>query len=333
MTKQINYPHLASMAFNTPLYATNTVVDAVKSVLVPRMQDINVSINLPDVKQLHQPGEILSFYDEDNPPTEGESSRQSPCNGDGMYTIAKENVAVVPVHGVLVPRRGIIENGCTEVNSYERIRNNIQRALNYDAVKEIVLDLNSGGGAAVGCKELADFIFEAQKIKPITALVNFAAYSACYFIAAACSKIVMSQTSGVGSIGVIMEHMEVSKWEEQVGLKFTTLYRGDHKNDGSPHEQITEQTLQVLDKRLDDAYDMFVDSVAQYRGMDRKKVIDTQAGLMSAQEAITLGFADEMQDPISAISTIAQPYLQAQQRQPSTRLSTRAQAMNMATQL
>ncbi len=328
MTKQINYPHLASMVFSTPLYATRIAVDAVKSVLIPRMQGINVAVVPSEIAQLHQQGEILA-YDDDDMPTRA----PAPCNSDGMYTIAKDNIAVVPVHGLLMSRRGNIDANCTEINSYERIRNNIQRALDYDAVKEIVLDMNSGGGMAIGCKELADFIFEARKIKPITALVNFAAYSACYFIAAACSKIVVSQTSGVGSIGVIMEHMEVSKWEEQIGLKFTTLFRGDHKNDGSPHEPITEQTLLVLNKRLDDAYDMFVGSVAKYRGMDLQKVIDTQAGLMSAKEAIELGFADEMQDPTSAISAIAQPYLQAQQRQPSTRLSARAQAMNMETQL
>lgn len=329
MSKQINYPHLASMVFDTPLYATRTAVDAVKSVLIPRMQGIS-AITPVDIVQLHRPGEVLAMEDDDWVP----SKPAAPCNSDGMYTIAKDNIAIIPVHGLLISRRGNIDANCTEINSYERIRNNIQRALDYDMVQEIVLDMNSGGGLAVGCKELADFINQAKSIKPITAIINFSSFSSCYFLAAACSKIIVSQTSGVGSIGVIIEHMEVSKWEEEIGIKFTTLYRGDHKNDGSPHEPITDQTLVVLNKRLDDAYELFVSSVAEYRGIDKQRVIDTQAGLLNAKEAISLGFADEMMDPTSAISSIAKPYLQpASPRQSSNRLSTRAKAMDIATKL
>jgi signal peptide peptidase SppA len=326
---QINYPHIASMVFDTPLFATRLAVDAVKSVLIPRMQGINVVVSQTDVKSPHDQGQILAMEDDDYEPR-----RQQPCNGDGMYTVAKDNIAVVQVHGLLMARRGHITAECTEFNSYERIRNNIQRALDHEPVKEIVLDFSTGGGMAVGCKELADFINQVKAIKPITAIVNYAAYSAGYFLASACGKIIVSQTSGVGSIGVIIEHMEVSKWEEEVGLKFSTFYRGEHKNDGSPHEPISDQAVAAINKRLDEAYEMFVDSVAQYRGLDKQAVIDTQAGLMSAQEALKLGFADELSDPMSAISNIAQPYLQAANKsRSSTGLSTRAKAMDIATQL
>ncbi len=326
---QINYPHIASMVFDTPLFATRLAVDAVKSVLIPRMQGINVVVAPNEIKSLHDQGQVLAMEDDDYEPR-----RQQPCNGDGMYTVAKDNLAIVPVHGLLMARRGHITAQCTELTSYELIRNNIQRGLDYDAVKEIVLDFSTGGGMAVGCKELADFIHQAKAIKPITAIVNYAAYSAGYFLASACSKIIVSQTSGLGSIGVIIEHMEVSKWEEEVGLKFSTFYRGDHKNDCSPHEPISEQSVAVINKRLDEAYEMFASSVAEYRGLDKQVVIDTQAGLMSASEAIKGGFADELADPISAISNIAKPYLQAAQNsRSSTGLSTRARAMDIATQL
>lgn len=334
MPQQINYPHIASMVFDTPLFATRLAVDAVKSVLIPRMQGVNVLVapNLTESSgefgALYQYGQVLAMED-DRP-----SSKQQPCNGDGMYTIAKDNIAVIQVHGLLMARRGHITAQCTELTSYELLRANIHRALSYEAVKEIVLDFNTGGGMAVGCKELADFIHQAKSIKPITAIINFSAYSAGYFLAAACSKIIVSQTSGVGSIGVIIEHMETSKLDEQIGLTFTTFYRGDHKNDFSSHEPISEQSKSAINQRLDEAYDLFVGSVAQYRNMDKQAVIDTQAGLFNATTALELGLADEMTDPISAINAIAQPYLQsAPARQPSTSLSSRAKAMDIATQL
>ncbi|WP_407257898.1 S49 family peptidase [Klebsiella quasipneumoniae] len=84
------------------------------------------------------------------------------------------------------------------------------------SINEIVLDINSGGGAAVGCKAGRLHLSVSATPKPITAIVNYSAYSAAYFIASAC-KIIVSQTSGVGSIGVIMEHLDTSKMEEKWG--------------------------------------------------------------------------------------------------------------------
>ncbi|MBK4346004.1 S49 family peptidase, partial [Enterobacter hormaechei] len=116
------------------------------------------------------------------------------------------------------------------------IRGQLPALLNDPDIKEILLDINSGGGAVSGCKELADYIYQSRGVKPITAIVNFSAFSAAYFIASACTKIIVSETSGVGSIGVILEHMEASKLEESVGLKLTTFSRGDNKKNASPHQ-------------------------------------------------------------------------------------------------
>ena len=58
-------------------------------------------------------------------------------------------------------------------------------------------------------------------MKPITAIVNYSVFSAAYFIASACSKIIVSQTSGVGPIGVIRGALDTSKMEEKWGRLFT----------------------------------------------------------------------------------------------------------------
>lgn len=283
MSKLINLPHLADQVFGVPHYATRQIMDSVKSILVPRLQGMNVA-------QLE-----MALGPNESPDTE--EPQQS---GGG--------VGVIPVHGILVPRRGQIVNMCTELNSYERIRGQLAVLLNDTNIKEIVLDINSGGGAVSGCKELADYIYQSRSVKPITAIVNFSAFSAAYFIASACSKIIVSETSGVGSIGVILEHMEASKWEESVGLKFTTFSRGDNKNNGSPHEPLTELATSQIQAMIDGAYQTFTSSVAQYRGMDIDAVIGTQAALYFGQNAVAAGLADEMSDPQSAINAISAKY-------------------------
>ncbi|EKN4700364.1 S49 family peptidase [Yersinia ruckeri] len=297
MPKLINYPHLASQVFGVPHYATRQTLDSVKAVLIPRLTGA------------FSAGDVMALEADTTPTSQAD--------------VAGGRVAVIPVHGLLAARRGHITNMCTELTSYELIRAQLHKALADEKISEIVLDINSGGGFAVGCKELADYIFSMRDVKPITAIVNFSAYSAAYFIASACNKIVLSQTSGVGSIGVILEHMEASKWEEQVGLKFTTFYRGDYKNTGSPHEPLSSPASAEIQQMIDDAYTLFFTSVAQYRGLTEQTVIDTQARCFTGQAAIDAGLADELSDPQNAINAIAAQYTAV----PTSSIQVRATAM------
>ncbi|GAA4493235.1 S49 family peptidase [Pseudaeromonas paramecii] len=305
MPKLINFPHLADMAFGQPLYATSSIVASVKTLLIPRL--------------LGQHADILAAN-----PMPAEPVPALEAQGESRYQIA--GIAIIPVHGILVARRGQIDATCSELTSYERLRGAIATALADERVKEIVLDINSGGGMAVGCKELAEYIYANRGAKPITALVNHGAYSAAYFIAAACGRVVVSETGGCGSIGVIMEHMEVSKWEEQVGLTFTTFYRGERKNDGSPHEPLSDGAVSAINHRLDQAYDLFVNAVSKYRGLATDAVIATQAGLFSGPEAIGVGLADELASPQDFINALAAKV--TQENTPTQRIGLRARAMD-----
>lgn len=304
-TKQINLPHLAELVFGVPHYVSRQTMDSVKAVLIPRIQGTaeNTGIQLA--------------LDPEKAPA---SEQVQPAGG----------VAVIPVHGLLVARRGQITQACTELTSYERIRSQLNAALNDPSISEIVLDINSGGGAAVGCKELADYIYQSRETKPITAIVNYSAYSAAYFIASACSKIIVSQTSGVGSIGVIMEHLDTSKLEEKMGLTFTTIFRGDNKNNGTQHEPLSEEALGMFQGMIDEMYETFTGSVAEYRGLGQQAVIETQAGLYFGPGAVSAGLADEISDPQSAINAIAAKY-KAPQKASSIKLQ--AAAMDLQTQM
>ncbi len=295
----INYPHLASMVFNTPLYATPTLVQAVRTVLEPRL--LGRATDLP---------QSLGMGKDE----EREMQR--------LQVVGK--LAIIPVHGVLVARRGQINSACEEILSYERLRGQINAALNHELVEEIVLDFHTGGGHAMGCKELADFIRSSTAVKPITALVNFAAYSAGFFLAAACSRIVASPTAGVGSIGVIIETYEISRMEEDMGITFNTYYRGDHKNDLSPHEPITDQAVQEINLKLDDAYAIFTESVAEYRGLPVADVVATQARLYTPSAALSARLIDEIAPAQDALDGIAQRY--ASNTPTPTRNSRRIQA-------
>jgi len=238
--------------------------------------------------------------------------------------IAQTGIQVVPVSGILVSRGAHI-NACEQMTSFEGLRAVLRQAVADPMVEHIVLDIDSPGGSAVGAFELAADIREMTQQKPITGLVNFMAYSGGYLLGSACSELVVSQTSGVGSIGVIASHMERSLALAAAGVKVTTVFAGAHKNDLTPNEPLTDQSLQVLTDLVQESYQMFVGAVPV------QKVIDTQAALYRGQAGINAGLADRLQNPQHAVDELSRAVANSRAARPAGRIAVRAAAMNMQT--
>jgi ClpP class serine protease len=128
-----------------------------------------------------------------------------------------------------------------------------------------------------------------------------------------------------------METFEVSKWEGEMGIKYNTFYRGDHKNDGNPHEHMSDSAAAEINAKLDITYDQFVASVAEHRGLEKQAVIDTQAKLFTPEQALSISFIDEIMPAQDAINAIAQKYTRSPVAAASVGL--RASAMNLESQL
>ena len=277
-------PRIASMIFNQPLLITPDLMSMAVRWANQQLQ-VNV-INPPSV-------DAKSVDVDYNEPTER-------CSLE-VYS----GVAVIPAHGVLVSRMGHVDL-CETMTSYEYLSRQLKAAVDDPDILEVVFDIDSNGGSATGAFEFAEEIYLARQVKKITAIVNFSAYSGGYIIAAACSEIIVSMTSGVGSIGVIAEHADWSKYNDDIGVVITSVFKGSHKNDLTPNEPISEQSLQLLDNLTQESYEHFTSAVAKYRNLDIQVVIDTQAGLYRGQKAVDVGLADRVEPPNIAISRIAQ---------------------------
>jgi ClpP class serine protease len=155
--------------------------------------------------------------------------------------------------------------------------------------------------------------------------------SGAYLLAAACNDISVSQSSGVGSIGVIAQHMDVSKMNEAMGIKITAVYRGDKKNNLTPNEPLSDSSLQQLDDMVNSTYQQFTSAVAQFRSLPQQKVIDTQAGIYFGQDAVAAGLADRVETPQEAIDRIASGIsdVRATQAQQSYRMQLQRQAISL----
>ena len=142
--------------------------------------------------------------------------------------------------------------------SYAEIGASLQAALADRSVQGILLDLDSPGGETGGCFELARQVRAASLVKPVWALANDSAFSAAYAIGCAAERLVLSETGGVGSIGVIALHVDQSAKDAQDGYRYTAISAGARKNDFSPHDSLSLEATAALQAEVDRLYGLFV---------------------------------------------------------------------------
>ena len=284
-------PHLACRVFGTPLLIARAKLDVIVSVLLPRM-----TLN-PDLHAIARdsPMEVTSTLHLDRVTTAA-TTIDLPSMG-AMRT----GIAVIPILGSLVKRTiGLqVESGLT---SYASIADQIDRAVADPAVSGIVLDIDSPGGEAAGVFELSRRIRAAAQQKPIWAVANDAAFSAAYAIAASAERLFITETAGVGSIGVIALHVDQSARDATEGLRYTAITAGEHKNDFSPHAPLSVQAHASLQAEVDRLYAIFTDQVAQMRGIKVQTLRSTQAALFFGEEAVKAGLADGVLSLDAAVS-------------------------------
>lgn len=210
----------------------------------------------------------------------------------------QNGVAVIPIHGSLINRFGQCYG---YVTGYNFIRRQRDAAMADPDVTAIVYDVNSGGGEAAGCFELADESFALRGTKPTISVVDSACYSAAYALASTSDQVVVTPTGGAGSVGVYTMHVDMSKMLENWGLEITLIHAGEHKVDGHPYAELPEDVRADIQKSVDATYNKFVESVARNRNLSVEAVKDTQARCYSADDALALGLIDSVASPLEAI--------------------------------
>lgn len=254
-------PHLAARLFGVPLAIHRPKLDVILAVLGPR-------VGL---------AELTSAPGFTPPP------RAAPGSPTG--------VAIIPIHGTLV-RRTVGLEAESGLTSYAGLTAQLDAAIGNPAVSAILLDIDSPGGESGGVFDLADRIRAASQIKPVWAVANDMAFSAAYALASAASRVFVSRTGGVGSIGVIAMHVDQSEKDAQDGVHYTAVFAGDRKNDLNPHEPISSEAHAFLKAEVGRIYGLFVETVARNRGIEASAVRDTEAGLFFGQAAVAMGLAD-----------------------------------------
>lgn len=204
--------------------------------------------------------------------------------------VVKNGILRIPVVGVLLHR--FPYSFGSMATGYEYIRQALRRGLSDDQVKGIVFDVDSPGGMVSGCFDLADEVFAARDEKPTMAVVQEHAYSAGYALASSAAEMTVARTGGVGSIGVIATHVDMSEALKERGFKFTFITAGKGKEDGRPEIPLSDDAKAEMQARVDSHYQIFVSTVARNRGIEESSIRDFGAKGFIASESVETGLAD-----------------------------------------
>lgn len=183
--------------------------------------------------------------------------------------------------------------------SYQDIQSGIEAMINDESVKEIVLLLDSPGGACVGLFSCCDYIKGASEIKPIHAFISGEACSAAYAIATACTDITIEKDSETGCCGAFANAMEYDSeyLKEKQGI-LSRIFRSKNAPKKNLSPITDENAAKALQERIDDLGAEYMALVASNRGLGEKSAEETfgQGAVVSASYALMHGMVDSISD-------------------------------------
>ncbi|MEW6685619.1 MAG: signal peptide peptidase SppA [Candidatus Edwardsbacteria bacterium] len=170
-------------------------------------------------------------------------------------------------------------------------------------IKAIVLKVDSPGGGAAVAQEIYEEIKKTrEKGKYVICSMSSVAASGGYYIACACDSIFANPGTITGSIGVIAQMANFEGLLKKIGVRFTVVKSGEHKDIASPFREMTEEEKRLIQNLLDDVYHQFIDAVCEGRNLKREEVLKIADGrILSGRQAKAYRLVDRLGDLEDAI--------------------------------
>ena len=218
----------------------------------------------------------------------------------------RDGVAIVPITGPIF-RYANLFTEISGATSTQVLATDLREAIDNKFVTRIVLDINSPGGEASGINELANLIYDARGKKTITAYIGGTGASAAYWLASAANQIYADATAVIGSIGVVMSHVDTRKRDARDGVE-----RLEIVSSASPDKRVdptTESGRAKVQAIVDAMADVFISSVAKYRSTtaDNVKKSYGQGGVLVGEQAVRNGMIDGLSSLEAVIANRATP--------------------------
>lgn len=183
---------------------------------------------------------------------------------------------------------GIIQEDADREALLKKIRDD-------NSAKALIVRMDSPGGTTVGGEELFLQLRDVAKKKPVVGVMGTVCASACYMSALGTDHLIARQGTLTGSIGVLLQSLEVSRLADKLGITPITIKSGKYKDAPSLTEPLTDDERRVVNEVVMDAYDYFVGLIADRRGMSKDHVRELGDGrVYTGRQAIDVKLIDEL---------------------------------------
>lgn len=206
-----------------------------------------------------------------------------PDSEEGSLSLGKNEILHLEINGVIM-------NG-------KKFLSNLKKYADKDAVKAIVIEINSPGGAVGPSQELFMEIKRAKEEnnKPVICVSTGLIASGGYYAAMACDVLMVAPGTMIGSIGVIMEFANLEDLYSWAKVKRYTITSGKFKDSGSEYRAMRDDERKLFQDMIDEVYSQFRNTVAESRKLDVSFVSQYADGrVMTGAKAVELKFADSI---------------------------------------
>lgn len=148
--------------------------------------------------------------------------------------------------------------GNTNITS-ENFKVKLDKALEINNLKGIVIRINSGGGSALESKKIYDMIMEL-KVPVYVSIGNIAA-SGGYYISSAADKIFIENFGLTGSIGVVSMLPKYVGTLNKLNINVNHITRGKYLNISDPSVELTNEDRIAYMNRLEAVYNEFKNDI------------------------------------------------------------------------
>ena len=210
---------------------------------------------------------------------------------------SEDEIAIVYAEGQIM--RGSSKDdpffGATVLGS-DSFAKTIREVRDKEAVKAVILRINSPGGDAVASDLMWREVRLLREKKPVIVSMSDVAASGGYYIAMADDTPVLAYAGTyTGSIGVFFGKINLRGFYDKIGIKKETLTRGRYADINSDYRSLTEDERGKLRSEIKVFYKNFVEKVAQSRNRDWEQIHEVAQGrVWLGSQALEQGLVDEL---------------------------------------
>ncbi|MDH3982110.1 MAG: signal peptide peptidase SppA [Kiritimatiellaceae bacterium] len=225
----------------------------------------------------------------------------------GEYSEESLKVVRIGLEGIIMRGRQQRLLGY-EPDMVESILSQIRCATSDEAVKAILLEIDSPGGAVTPSDEIYAALEQFKRDdeeRMIMVFIRDLGASGAYYAAMAGDYIMAEPTAIVGSVGVIMQTLNMKGLGEKVGLSSVTIASGKNKDMLNPFEEVNPEHRQLLQELVDSLQDRFAGIVQQSRGLETRELLDGRVyNVVQAREHNLIDGIGYWQDALDKLKSL-----------------------------